>query len=526
METAGATYQTPSLVASGASAQEVAFLVTLTNLIFSIILIKIPSILDSRVALKRIVLIFSFMNIITWVPLILVLFFLGKVSPGWLIGLWFISIIPTQLTGPLRDNWLAERIPAKRMGQYLSIRSVISGCIYLAAFYSMGYVLTVSGGQIFKGYAVVLFMSFVGAIACFVLFKTIRPPENEQNSPAGQPFNFRAFLKVARHGSLGKFIVYVSTLSFSVYLCSAFFTVYMLRDLHFSYMIYTVVVSSEFIARIISLAFWGKLVDRSGSMRVMKIASVFIPFVPVLWLFSANIIYLVFVQLLSGTVWAAFDLSNQTYVYREAPQDKRLRYIIYQKSLTTFAMAAGAFAGAFLLPVMFPVFGNQILGLFLLSGVLRLLVVAFMYPRRSSNVDETIIEPFPGEPGKPRKAPVNVSPRLGLYYHPENWVEKPVMSRFVTVVPTAGTLMPKGAYYRTEEWEDYMKSPDNSPEKVFKRLTTEKTYPPYRGLYYHPKEWQEYLKKSPARQPAVCLADAEKLMQQPLHIVRPPKANN
>ncbi len=523
VETAGAAYQAPSMVASGASAQEVALLVTLTNLIFSLILVKIPSILDSRVALKRIVLIFSFLNIITWIPLIIVLFFLGKISPAWLIVLWFISIVPTQLTGPLRDNWLAERIPAKRMGQYLSLRSAVSGFVYLGAFYLMGYMLSSSGGQIFKGYAAVLFISLAGAIACFVLFKRIRPPDSEQYSPSGQSFGFLSFLKVARTGQLGKFILYASALSFSVYLCSALFTVYMLRDLHFGYMAYTVVISSEFLARIVSLIFWGRLVDRQGSMKVMKIASVFIPFVPVLWLFSSNVVYLVLVQLLSGTVWAAFDLSNQTYVYREAPHEKRLRYIVYQKSLTTFAMSMGALAGALILPVMFPVFGNQILGLFLLSGVLRLLIVAFMYPKKNNSANETTVGASQAESVKNGKVPVYVSPRLGLYYHPERWVEKPAAPRFITVTPSTDTLITKGAYYRQESWDSYIRSSEQLSERTAKKLTLEKTYPPYRGLYYHPKKWQEYVSERPVRQTAVCLSEAEKLMQQPLHVVRPQK---
>ena len=85
-------------------------------------------------------------------------------------------------------------------------------------------------------------------------------------------------------------------------------------------------ISAEYIARIISLTFWGRMVDNTGSIRVMGIVSRFIPLIPILWLFSHNIVYLVAIQLVSGTIWAAFDLSRQTFVYKETPKD--LAYII------------------------------------------------------------------------------------------------------------------------------------------------------------------------------------------------------
>jgi len=516
VENAGAAYQAPSLVASGTGAQDIAFLSTLTNLIFSIILIKIPSILNSRGSLRRMVLIFSFLNILTWVPLILVLFFFGNVAPIWLIGLWFISLLPTLLIGPLRDNWLAESVPAPNMGRYLSIRSAISGIMYLGVFYFMGYILSVSGGYIFKGYALVLFMAFTGSIACFVLYKVIRPPANEPDSHSGEAFHFVDFLRTARHGQLGKFILYVSLLSFAVYLCSAYFTVYMLRDLCFGYMTYTIVVSGEFLARIVSLTFWGKLVDRLGSLKVMRIASLFIPLVPVLWLFSYHIVYLVLIQLLSGTVWAAFDLCNQTYVYREAPPEKRLRYIVYHRSLSTFSMAMGALVGAFVLPFVFPVFGSQILGLFLVSGALRLVIVVAMYPRQSGRTVALVVESSEGVSAPVRQAPAYISPRLGLYRHPECWAAKPVATRFACAVSGIDTVAPQGVYYRPQEWAEYL--------KPARRLTTQKIVSPYRGLYYRPAEWRKYIEQTSVCQPAVCRYDVEKLMAQPLVVTLPPKS--
>lgn len=99
LENAGAAYQAPSLVASGAADGDVALLSALSNLLLSILLIKIPSLLNSLGSLKRVVLILALVSAITWLPLILVIFFFGKVSPFLLIGLWLFSLVPSLLVG-------------------------------------------------------------------------------------------------------------------------------------------------------------------------------------------------------------------------------------------------------------------------------------------------------------------------------------------------------------------------------------------------------------------------------------------
>jgi hypothetical protein len=405
------------------------------------------------------------------------------------------------------------------MGQYLSLRSAISGVAYLGFFYFMGYILDTSGEGIFKGYAAVLSIAFIGSVISVVLYKIIRAPKKEAAKNSTAPFHFPDFIKEVRHGHLGKFILYVSSLGFAVYLCSTFFTVYMLKDLHFSYLTYTIIISSEYLARVISLTFWGKLVDKLGSMKILNIVSWLIPVVPVLWLFSHNVTYLVVIQLLSGMVGAAFDLCNQTLIYRSAPKERLLRYIVYHKSLSTFAMAAGALVGAFALNYVYPVFGSQILGLFLVSGVLRLIIVLGMYLRKTREYEEPIGETSESQPAPAwNSAPVYISPRLGLYPPPARWVDypRPAAARVARIILNTDTVTPKGVYYRPQEWVEYIK-----PTRGAKQ--GEKVVPPFCGLYYHPKEWQEYIKQTSVRKAVVCRYDVEKLMEKPLKVTLPPK---
>jgi hypothetical protein len=160
VETAGESYQSASLVSAGATDKDVALLTTFSNLVLSFALIRIPSMLKTGGSVKKLVLLFAVLSVFTWIPLILVLMFFNTVAPAWLIFLWIVSLVPSLLTVPLRDDWLAGKVPSGTMGRYLSSRSAISAVAYITAFFVMGYMLDHSGLRILRGYAVILLVPF------------------------------------------------------------------------------------------------------------------------------------------------------------------------------------------------------------------------------------------------------------------------------------------------------------------------------------------------------------------------------
>jgi len=57
---------------------------------------------------------------------------------------------------------------------------------------------------------------------------------------------------------LGTFILFASLFNFAVNLSSPLLTFYMLNNLKFNFMTLTLVFSCEYVARVISITFWGK----------------------------------------------------------------------------------------------------------------------------------------------------------------------------------------------------------------------------------------------------------------------------
>ena len=494
-ESAGVAYQSPSLIAAGAGGSTVAFLSTITNLILALLLIKVPSLVEGKTPMKRTVVLMAIVNSFTWIPIIFVFIFFKNINPMLLIGLWIFGLVPAALMGPLRDNWVANIVPSDKMGRYLSWRSAIAGIFYLVAFNIMGFTLFKSAGNIGRGFAIVLSIAFLASLASTFLYSSIHSPPTTDKPQTAPKISFGSFLKGARKEHLGTFILFAALFNFAVNLSSPLLSVYLISSLKFTFMTYTLVISCEYVARVLSLGFWGKQVDKSGSLRVLGVASHLIPFVPILWLFSGgNIIFLCIAQLFSGIVWAAFDLSTQTFIYKSTLPEQRLHYIAYYRSLTTFSAALGTLASALLLSSMFHIFGSQILGMLLVSAILRMAVVRLMLPKlKPGGIPDAIVH----EELARELAYVNYPTRQGLYYHPEVW------SRFTKPVAALGNIIgqavnkitpkPAGLYYNPQRWSSYMGQNSNLRTSAIQANDEETSKS---GLYHNKKAWASYMQQT------------------------------
>jgi len=403
VDNAGMAYQSPSLIAAGGAEREVSILSAATSLLFALILVKIPAFVNGS-NLKKVVVILAAISAGGWLPLVLLPLFIPAIPVGVLVALWLMNAVPGLIILPLRDKWLSDIVPSGKIGRYLGLRQIISASMFISTFLMMGYLLDGAHRVLLPGFSFVFLIGFLGCALSVAMYLVLRfSPKLGQYEES--KFGLLDFLWEAKQNKMLLFMIYVTMVTFAASISSAFFSVYMLRDLQFSYLTYTLLISTEFLSRVVGLSFWGKLVDNAGAVKVLRIASFFIPIVPALWLFSSNPVYLAAVQIFSGLSWSAFDLSTQTSICSASPPAKRLLYIVYQRCIIMFASAAGPLLGLYLVDVVFPVFGNPVLTIFLISAVCRFLVVITLSHRlRSSdysvvNEETSDYDPFfvPGQ---------------------------------------------------------------------------------------------------------------------------------
>lgn len=485
VEEAGNNYQSASMVAVGSDWQGVGALSGFTSLVTSFLYLQVPSVVRLLGSAKRAVLALCLLDALTWLPILLVMLLLDRVNSSLLIALWILNLVPGILLGPVRTTWMVSLTSADNRGKYLGLRLSINTASYIVAFYAMGYLLQrFSGGQTLTGFAVVFSVALVATLLSFFVYTRIsEPPHSAQED---ESFRFVDFLRETQTRNLGRFVLYTSLFTFTVFLAAPFFAVYMLNELRFDYMTFAVISSSELIARTLTMPIWGHCVNRFGNLRLVRIASLLIPLVPLLWLVSSNLVFLVLVQVFSGIVWAGFDLCTPNFIFQTVSPEKRLKYIVFHKALSMAAMSLGSLTAVLLLSHINPILGSSVLAMFLLSGILRFVVAVTMLPRvrdlrRNSQT----------RPEEPLIVPTMVLasvPNGGLLHRPAQWSyfnNLPLLASEAKEVRAAPTLV--GLLSRPREWHRFSKPlslASRTGEAIVNAATSR------RGLFYWPREGQ------------------------------------
>jgi MFS family permease len=163
----------------------------------------------------------------------------------------------------------------------------------------------------------------------------------------------------------------------------------MLRDLELSYLAFMLLTGSSVLAQFLTLTMWGRIADIYGNRLILLVTSMSLPIVPVLWLATDAIWYLVVIQAVSGFTWSGFTLATGNLLYELVPRSRRAAYVAFHNVGTASGVFAGAMIGAALVPLLpelTVLFGesmaaSNLLYLFALSGILRGIIAALLARR-------------------------------------------------------------------------------------------------------------------------------------------------
>jgi MFS family permease len=166
--------------------------------------------------------------------------------------------------------------------------------------------------------------------------------------------------------------MYSSWIKFAVGISSPFFAVYMLQYLNMDFVTYSLINAASIISSILVLQRWGRHIDKNGSKWMLGISGFLVPIVPVLWIIFKKPLILFIVELFSGAVWAAYNLSTSNFVMDATNSKNRLIMNSYYNFFIGVATFIGAMIGGVLmknLPADY--FGNIFYFVFGVSAALR-----------------------------------------------------------------------------------------------------------------------------------------------------------
>ena len=252
-------------------------------------------------------------------------------------------------TGPAWNAWASTLVPARLRARYFARRTRGAQAALVTALLAGGFVLE-AGAE--REQAMLAFAALFAAalLARAVSAGFLAAQSEARPAPIGEtsisPAALRSHLRTGRHGRL---LLYMLVFQLAVWVAAPYFTPYMLGPLGLSYVEFTLLTTTAFLARVIALPAVGRLIHRFGTKHVLAWSSVGIVPLPALWLVSDSFGWLLALQLLSGTAWAAFELASLLSFFERIPLRGRTSILTVYNLANALAIVGGSLLGGALI---------------------------------------------------------------------------------------------------------------------------------------------------------------------------------
>jgi MFS family permease len=388
----GESYITAFAVAMNSSNTLIALLTAVPNLIAPIAQAFTPKMME-KYGRKRLVVPGVFLQACMWIAIAFVafLFMQGFAQSPYLLLLFFtMYAILGNFMAPAWTSWMGDIVP-KNKGEYWAKRSTICGAVGLVLTLTAGIFLDAfSNINLMLAFMTMFGISFIGrSMSSYFFTKHYEP---KLKLPKNYYFSFFEFIKKiqTKGNNFGKYAMFITFGVFAGYIAWPFIPVYMLRELHFDYTIFTIVTLTESLFTILTFGFWGKYVDKHGDLKVLRISSMGLFVIPLLWAGSALIpsaayvvYYLIAVQIFRGIIGAAFSISTTNFLFDAVTPQRRSLCSAYAAILNGIGIFFGAIIGGVLLSSNLPAIAgiNAFIFIFVVSGIARIILTAIFLPR-------------------------------------------------------------------------------------------------------------------------------------------------
>jgi MFS family permease len=373
-------YITPYALQMSASTTQIGFLAGIPSLAQVLTQIMSPLLVERLGSRKRFILLGAFLHTAMWLPILLIPYiFHGSQMIWWLIAFITLCTAFDAMGNAPWNSMMADLVPEQVRGRYFSSRSRIASFITLILSLVGGGVLQLFTKNGYLGFTIILSGALISRFfSAYYLSQMDEPPAL---TPKTKQASILQLSRSLVSTNIGKFILFNALLSLTANFASPFFSVYMLRDLRFNYLTYFIVTAIPILTTLLFIPFWGRRIDKSGNITVLKVTTLFVPVLPILWLVSSNVYYLCGVQALAGISWAGCNLAINLFLYSATPAENRTRFIALNNVLMFAGVSIGSLLGGIMAPVVPHIMNNNLLTIFLISGLGRIAVVLIFLPR-------------------------------------------------------------------------------------------------------------------------------------------------
>lgn len=320
---------------------------------------------------------------VTWIPIVLLPLLIPQWGP-WLVVCGAAAYFAcAQFTAPAWNSLIADWLDQHERGVYFARRAQIVAGLSFFSLCGAGWVLSVWQDSTAAWWGFVLIFALAGSAR--ILSALALSPVQDIHPTAHQEAQqgFRGFFRLSATKDFRCFLLFSGLMHASVLIAGPFFVLYMLQDLHLSYIGYGGWLAAGLLGQLLTLQAWGQFGDRFGNKALLSFTGFTVPILPMLYLVSTELGFLLAVNFLGGVIWAGLALGLQNYVFDSVRPEERAKAVAVYSTVNAVGWSVGALLGSWLvesLPVRIEWAGvilqpaSNLPFVFFLSGVLRLLV--------------------------------------------------------------------------------------------------------------------------------------------------------
>jgi MFS family permease len=280
-------------------------------------------------------------------------------------------------TGPAWNTWVGTLVPHSLRARFFAQRSRFAHFAVFCGLVGGGIALHFGegGGFILRTFAVLFGLAGLARLVSAGMLgcqsEPVRPIGRQTIVPLGD------WMRRWRHSNDGRLLLYMLAVQGAVQISGPYFVPYMLGELELNYLHYLVLIGTSFLTKMLVLPFVGRIVHRFGPRAVLIAAGIGIIPLSALWVISDSFVFLLSTQVLSGGIWAVYELTTFLLFFEHIDEKERTSVLTTYNLAHAIMTVIGAVIGAVILKAMAEGHAGYMV-LFALSGGLRLLAIPLL----------------------------------------------------------------------------------------------------------------------------------------------------
>ena len=240
------------------------------------------------------------------------------------IGSVVLSGVFQAFTGPAFFTWMSELVPSRVRPAFLARRMQMGtlgslSVILLASYFADNY-------PTLAVYATILTIGAIAGVLDIAFFFGVKQPPSVPAPQSEMPPLIASLLEPLRDRAVRNFLGFVSLLGISYGTMAPFIAVHSLEFLGLSKMQTSLLTNvAPLVGITLTSRFWGELIRRYGNRPIMRMSSLCLVVVPVLWMLTTPATWYLLAPtlFLSGMMFCSIELANQNLITSLSPHIPR-----------------------------------------------------------------------------------------------------------------------------------------------------------------------------------------------------------